>query len=120
MSDGEIGAQEVQVPLTEQENLRLVQQRFSSTERQVCSLSHPLRWRHDQAPGLLLNCRLQYQTDRANFCIVGMKGANKCLETVAEVYCLCVVTDIHSVWRPCTDDWQRHADTLSKYEDNLQ
>lgn len=54
--------------------------------------------------------------------MAGIIGANECLEAVAEVYRLNAVTntDIEVVWPPRTEDWQRHADALSKYEINLQ
>jgi len=114
----------MRVPFTEQEIIRMVQQRFSSTEREVRTLSHLLRWLQDQAPGIILNCRLQYQTDSqaARFCVIGVKGANECLEAVAEVYRLCALTDteIDVVWRPRTENWQKYADALSKYEDASQ
>lgn len=122
MPDGEVGTQEMRVPFTEQEILCLVQQRFSSTGEQVGRLSHVLRWLHDQASVLLLNCCLQYQTDsQAAKCrVAGMKGASEWLEAVAEIYRLCAVMDtgMKVVWQLRTEDWQRHTDALSKHEDN--
>lgn len=87
----------------------------------VRTISHLLRWLRDEVPDLLQNCRLQYQTDSqaASFCIIGMKGANGCLEAVAEVHRLGAISDsdIEGVSRPRTDEWQQHAGALSTYED---
>lgn len=69
------------------------------------------------------NHRLQYQKDCqvASFCILSMKGANKRLKAVADVYCPCAVTDtdIEIVWRPRTEDMHIHVEVLSKYEDKF-
>ena len=51
-------------------------------------------------------------------CVIGMKGVNECLDVVSEVYRLCAAmdTDVEVVLRPRMDDWQKHADALSKYK----
>ena len=117
LPDCELGDQAL--PLIAHERVRLFHQRFSGTEGKVRTISHMLRWLHDLAPTLLYNRRLQYQTDSqaARFCVLGMKGANGCLEAVAEVYRLCAVTDteIRScgglVRRPCSGEQTHSANT---------
>lgn len=52
-------------------------------------------------PDHLRNCHLQYKTDSQAKVVVGMKGANECLDAVADVYRLCAVmdTDVEVIWR---------------------
>ena len=42
----------------------MVQQRFSSTEREMRTLIYLLQWIQDQTPVLLQKCRLQHIMDR--------------------------------------------------------
>lgn len=76
----------------------------------------------NQALSLLISvCNIR-RTAAASFCVLGMKGANECLEAVVEMYNQCAVTDTETevVWRPPTEAWQMHADALGKYEDTVQ
>ena len=100
----------------------MLQQSFSSTEREVVTNS-PAALGTGPGTGILQMYRLQNITDSqaVKVCIVGMKGTNDRLEAVTEVYLMFAVTDTDAevVWRPWpqTEDCQRHADALSKYED---
>lgn len=116
--------QQMMVPFTEEVVIRMVQQRFSSMEQEIRTLIHLLQLIQKQAPGSLLNCHPQDQTDRhaAKFCVIGVKGVIECLDVVAELYRLCAAmdTDVEVVLRPRMDDMQKHADTLSKYKNASQ
>lgn len=79
----------------------MVQQRFSSMDREIRTIIQVLHWVQAEAPVLMQNCRLQYQTDSqaAKFCVVGIKGAHECLSAEAEVDPLCADIDIEVAWR---------------------
>ncbi|GLC46806.1 hypothetical protein PLESTM_001928300 [Pleodorina starrii] len=124
LPNGELGGQVMRIPFSPEERARMLGNRFSSTEREIRTVSHTVGWLQQLALALVQHRRLQYFTDSqaSGFCILGMKGANECLLAVADVYRRCAESDteIEVVWRPRTDVQQRYADALSKYTDPTQ
>lgn len=111
-------------PFSPEELARMAAGQFSSTERELGALLAGLKWLAEQAPHLLANRRVQYQTDSqaAAFCVVGQKGGRHCLRKV-EAICLLAAArgcEVGAVWYPREGELQVRADALSKWEDGSQ